>query len=172
MRIVIEAILPPGGAGFMAAKAEVLEAAIESAMKGPIKNTIQEAMKKRVKNWNHKPWFASNFSKNAAKNGGISILIYPTGENVNLWRWVSGGTPSHRIQATNAPLLRFQQFNTPKTQPGNRYGGAGRKYGPWVNTPAVQHPGIKARSFEEHIATEEETKIIALLSGIMAAILA
>jgi hypothetical protein len=169
MRVEIHAVLPPGGVDFMQRRADEMVLAVEAALKGPVKDKLKGAFAKRTANWSGKPEFAAYFSR--ASKGGISLLVSPRGRQADKWKWVSGGTPRHRIEATNAPLLRFQQFYDPKTKPGNKYGGSGRKSGPWVNTKSVSHPGIFPRDFETHIVDDEGSDIIALLEAVIRRVL-
>lgn len=153
----------------MEKRATEMVAAVEVTMKGPIKDQLKKAFARRTSNWGSKPEFAGYFSRQG--KDGVALLVSPRGASADKWKWVSGGTPSHQIVATNAPLLRFQKFYDPRTKPGNKYGGPGRKSGPWVNTPAVRHPGIMPRDFETHIANEEGPSIIALLETVIRKVL-
>lgn len=169
MRVEIHAILPPGGIAFMEKRADEMVLAVEVAMKGPVKEQLKRAFAKRTANWGSKPEFAGYFSR--AGRNGVSILVSPRGANAQKWKWVSGGTPAHQIDAKNGPVLRFQKFYSPRTQPGNKYGGSGKKSGPWMTPATVQHPGIRPRTFEQHIADEEGSSIISLLETVIRRVL-
>lgn len=169
MRIEIHAILPAAGVNFMEKRSVEMLVAVEAALKGPVKDQLKRAFSKRVSNWGSKPEFAGYFSRRG--KDGYALLVSPRGGNAEKWKWVSGGTSAHGIDAVNSPVLRFQKFYEPRTRPGNRYGGPGRKYGPWQNVKSVQHPGIKPRDFEQHIADDEAPSIISLLETVIRRVL-
>ena len=99
--------------------------------------------------WDHQVTFQA---RKRVTDEGITLYVYPTGPNKDLWIWTSGGTKPHVIvpKAAGYPL-RFRTGYKPRTGRGYRYRGPGKSVGPWVFTYEVKHPGTKAREFEKHI---------------------
>lgn len=99
--------------------------------------------------WDHKVDFQA---RKRITSQGITLYVFPTGPNKDLWIWTSGGTKPHDI-APKGPgyPLRFRTGYKPRTGRGYRYRGPGKSVGPWVSTYKVKHPGTKAREFEKHI---------------------
>ena len=108
---------------------------------------------KVTSDWQHKPdWKQQLKSKRATSE----LTVYPSGKNAKIWAWVSRGTKAHRIAARRAPLLAFRTNYSARTQPVGRYSvGSGRATGPLVFARTVNHPGNKARKFEEVISKKQ-----------------
>jgi hypothetical protein len=138
----------------------------ERSMESTVKPRILGYAEKIVANWEHKPQFKA---RKSVGRGGIVLYVYPTGPNAVYWIWTSRGTKKHKIRpktqrrfAAGAPegrggqfrkrakLLAFPTGYVPKTTPrGPGYGGPGTATGPTVFAVEVDHPGTKARHFEE-----------------------
>jgi hypothetical protein len=73
----------------------------------------------------------------------------PSGDKkaVDRWKWTDQGTKAHTIRARRAPMLRFKRGYKPRTRPGSFSSGQSKRFGPTVVTPAVRHPGTKARNW-------------------------
>lgn len=126
---------------------------VEKTIEARVKPELLVAFNEIVADWEHHVDFRARKLLTAE---GISVYVWPTGPNAKFWIWVSGGTKAHTIvsEAVGVPL-RFRTDYHPKTQPirgGVRYGGPGISIGPWVAKESVEHPGIKPREFEKHIA--------------------
>ena len=84
-----------------------------------------------------------------------SVNVWPTGENAQIWRYVSRGTKGPYWIVSKNPSkypLKFRTDYKPRTTPSGGYKGPGRAFGKIVRPLYVSHPGIKARNFEQHIA--------------------
>jgi hypothetical protein len=169
MRVLIEAIVPNDGEDFMSKRLAIFDREMKAVLTGPIKDILQTAFKKRVARWKSKPGFPARYSLIANSVG--SILVYPSGTQVDKWKWTSAGTAPHAIVANKAKVLKFQKNYNPHTRPGNVYGGPGKKSGKWVNTPSVMHPGTAARDFEQNIVIDEQDKIMILLHEVIARVM-
>jgi len=108
-----------------------------------------------VKSWKHKPQFKA---MKRVRAGGISVYVYPTGDNAKYWTFVTGGTRPHVIRPKHAggvlvfPWGGYGSYK-PKTSRGGRYGGPGIvSNAKIVAFTQVNHPGNEAREFEKHIA--------------------
>jgi len=120
---------------------------IERTLDTRVKPRMLEYPRKVVASWEHKPDFKA---RKRVTRTGISLYVYPTGENAKYWQWTSRGTKPHIIEPKRAAALRFPSLYQPKTTPrGPGYKGSGKSSGPIVFALKVHHPGTKARKFEE-----------------------
>ena len=137
-----------------------IEHELQRTLNGPVKRQLKNAFEKRTKNWRRKPQWVGRYAYQALAGGrDISLTVYPRGPNRKIYEWTTLGTRSHIITTRTAPQLRFRRY-TPKTYPGNKYGGPGRYYGPVMTAQTVMHPGTKAREFEKHVVDEEFNSIL------------
>ena len=120
---------------------------VERTLDSVVKPRLMEYPKKIVADWEHKPKFKAR--KYVTKDA-IRVHVYPAGPNRKIWQWVSRGTRPHEIKPKNAPMLAFPSNYTPRTTPrGPSYGGPGKSSGSTIFAMHVDHPGTKARKFEE-----------------------
>lgn len=120
---------------------------VERTLDNVVKPRLLEYPKKIVADWDHQPEFKAR--KRVTKDS-ISVYAYPSGPYKDIWYWVSRGTKPHPIEPVNAPALAFPSIYTPHTQPrGPSYGGPGKSSDATVFALHVDHPGTKARKFEE-----------------------
>ena len=120
---------------------------VERSMESTVKPRILEYAEKIVANWEHEPQFKA---RKSVGRGGIVLYVYPIGPNAQYWIWTSRGTKRHPIRAKKGSTLAFPTGYVPKTTPrGPSYGGPGKATGPTVFAVEVDHPGTKARHFEE-----------------------
>lgn len=129
---------------------------VERALDDTVKPEVVAAHEEEVKDWDHKVQFGSMKRVN---DKGISIFVYPKGDNKDIYFWVSAGTPAHDITPKNAPFLEFKWggpgSHKPKTFPYGkplRLGGGQSPH--HVKMLKVRHPGIEPRHFEKQIADE------------------
>lgn len=113
-----------------------------------------------VMNWRHRPSFKG---RKFIRPDRIWVNVFPAGdkESVKIYGFVTKGTKRHKIRARNAPRLAFLWGGVgsykPKTAPKGKIGGPGKVAGGRMHfPPAVNHPGSKARKFEEVIRDDEK----------------
>jgi hypothetical protein len=110
---------------------------------------------KVTNSWVHKPDFKATKSITPSE---MTVSVYPTGDNADIWRYVSKGTRPHLIP--KSPLPYHLKFNwggygsyKARTTTSGGYKGPGKVIGGTIHRPKqVHHPGNKARNFEKHIA--------------------
>jgi hypothetical protein len=131
-----------------------------------VKPALLEYFQRIVKTWEHKPEFKA---MKRVEKGGISIYVYPTGPNANIWRYVSQGTRPHVIRPKRPggklafPWGGYGSYK-PHTSLGGHYGGPGIVVNPQPTVlPEVQHPGTEAREFERHISRWYRPKFTELM---------
>jgi len=120
-----------------------------------------------VKNWTHKVIFKA---RKFIRSNKIWIDIFPSGENADIWKWVSRGTRAHKIRAKNAPLLAFMWGGAgsykAKTRPGGGFGGPGVVMGGTMHfAKEVDHPGNEGRKFEEDIAKTQKPEFSRIMQN-------
>jgi hypothetical protein len=154
--------------------ADILEREVEGALNGTIRRSIELSFDRRVSGWKNKPFFKSTLNRRARKGAltGFALLVAPSGTNKRIWVFVSGGVPRHTIIPRRRKLLRVRGGiggYAPLTEPGDRYGGVGGyNEGMTFYAKRVNHPGIKARSFETYIAKENEGLVVIELTKAIA----
>jgi len=129
---------------------------VEQTIDRKSKPELIQAHDRVVANWENKPDFKA--LKRIRRNG-ITVFVYASGEAAEIWRYVTGGTKPHPITPKRPGYpLRFNWGGPgsykPKTLPIGKIGGPGKVTGPEVRLMRVQHPGTKARRFEEAIADD------------------
>jgi hypothetical protein len=137
-----------------------IDSAIYQALVYKVRPLIKNALYKRSANWQIKITFGSIYRR--PKTDEFVLYVFPTGSDKvkSIWKYVSRGTDPHPITAVRAPMLKYPTDYTPKTKPGNVYGRKSGYSGPWRTAVAVEHPGIEAREFEEHVIEETEKQIV------------
>jgi hypothetical protein len=131
---------------------------LENALENEAKPHFVDAFKAIVADWDHAPDFAA---RKSITNDSITVSVYATGKNKQIYEYVTKGTRPHTISAKNAPSLVFMWGGPgsykPKTAPGGVFGGPGVVVGGKLTfRKQVHHPGTKARKFEEFIRKREK----------------
>lgn len=109
----------------------------------------QDLLTKPTGSWQHKP------KMRTAKGKGWRAA----GTDDKIYRFVNDGTKAHVIRPRRGKLLAFGP-SKPKTRPGSltpRKGGRAKKAKTFVQQ--VNHPGTKARKFDEAAAKKLQRTI-------------
>lgn len=129
------------------------------ALQHQVADILEKAMEKRMKGWSRPPKINRKLEY-LAKSIRLDVSPRAGGR----WEWLTLGVKSHFIVPRRAKILRFRANYSPRTKPGNIYGGSGKRSGDVIYTGIVTNwPGIKPREFEKHIIEEEEDKIFDIL---------
>jgi len=131
---------------------QVLYDEIARTMDAEVKPALLAYFKRVTKPWVNAPDFAAQ-EKVTRQN--MSVSVWPTGPNAQIWRYVSKGTKGPYWIVSKNPSkypLKFRTGYKPRTNTSGGYRGPGRAFGKIVRPLYVSHPGIKARNFEKHIA--------------------
>ena len=130
---------------------------LERTLDNVVKPHFIKQFEMRVANWEHKVTFEA---RKFITPNSISINVYPTGPNKDIWKYNTLGTRPHTIRAKHAPALSFMgggAIYVSKTAPGGKYGGPGIVYGGYpVYAKKVNHPGTEAREWESVIAKQNK----------------
>lgn len=138
--------------GFIFAGSAVVKE-LADTLEDRIKPELLKRFKLIVANWSSDVDFGA---RKIIKPDFISVSVYPKGADKKIWTYVTGGTRKHPITARRAKTLAFMWGGKgsykPKTKPVGKFGGPGIVRGGKMAFPvSVQHPGTKARKFEETI---------------------
>lgn len=117
---------------------------LEKEMKA-IQKEMTKDFDSTVQTWSNKPKFDKEFESSKSR-----IRIF-TGTSNEIYGYVSGGTRPHRIMPKKGKALRFRGSYRAKTSPGVIGSKAGGASGGEVFSKGVNHPGTKARKFDEAI---------------------
>lgn len=165
VKIQIEGIFPKR-ANYPADIYPKVISALESALRGPVKQRLVREFEGRAAGWEHKPAF-----KETAFHGGsqlMSITVGPFGNNKRIWIFVSGGVQRHRIPKSGRTRMRIRGgirgYSSHTTAAGST--GRGSSYNDSATFFAyeVDHPGIQARNFEADIKRTSEGYIVGVLA--------
>jgi len=143
MAIVFKEIKPPR------LKDDALRLELLNAMRAA-GTQIKKDFEKTTATWKRKPKFEMLISL----TGPGPVVLVDTDDEI--YGYVSGGTKPHPIFAgiytgkSNKKALAFPRISSPKTYPGHIGSMKGGSWGKVVR-PYVNHPGTKARKFDEVI---------------------
>lgn len=137
-RLRLKAIKPKG----INEKAMVAELTAE--MKA-ISDGIAKDFEATTRTWDNKPKFSRDLQSSPSR---IRAYVWTVDA---VYGYVSGGTKPHRILPKRGKVLRFAGTYRAKTTPGVIGSSNGGSSGPEVFSRGVQHPGTKARNFDEAI---------------------
>ena len=129
---------------------------LERTIDEKVKPLYYKRFKEVVANWSSDVDFEL---RKFIRPDGISLRVYPRGEDAKIWVFVSHGTKRHTITAKNAPFLIFvwggKGSYVPKTTSGGGFGGPGIVMGgKVVGAKRVNHPGNAPRDFEKRIQAD------------------
>jgi hypothetical protein len=147
-------------------RSEAFTQAITAAAK-QAGNEIEKDFQATTKTWKHKVDFVKEIDI------GVSPVQVLVGTDDEIYRYVDEGTKEHPIFAgiytgkSDKKALVFpwggKGSYKAKTTPGVIGSQAGGSSGPIVAFPFVQHPGTKARNFDETIRKKWEPKFKRLM---------
>lgn len=120
---------------------------VQSQKTGP---ELQALFRKTVTGWDHKPRFYKRKHITAYQ---IGVIVHPAKEKAGeIYALVNEGAKPHLIRPRTRKFLRFQVGYRSASRP--RFIGGRRKtrFGRFISTPLVRHPGFQAREFDSAIA--------------------
>jgi len=150
MAIVIKQIKPA------ALKQDAMRLELLNAMR-KAGTQIKKDFEATTRTWEHKPKFEVVISL----TGPGPVVLVDTDDEI--YGYVSKGTKPHEIWAgiytgkSNKKTLAFPARSTSKTKPGFIGSFGGSRSSQTVVRPYVNHPGTKARNFDETIQKRRQT---------------
>ena len=126
---------------------------LERALDNEVKPALVKSHEIIVAGWKNKPNFQT---RKYIRPDKISMTVFPTGDNADIYTYVDQGTRPHIIRPVRAKMLRFRTGYQPKTlaRPARTVAGGGTTTGPEVRALLVHHPGSEAREFSRTIAED------------------
>lgn len=128
---------------------------LERDLDSKVKPALIKSHNLIVANWKHKVEFQA---RKIIKPDSITIYVFPTGPNLDIWTFVDQGTRPHTIRAKNKSTLKFMAGTySPKTlaRPARTVSGGGKvQGGEWRSPVVVNHPGSEGRFFSRDIAED------------------
>lgn len=111
---------------------------------------LQKLFRKTVEGWQTKPRF---YKRKHITTYQIGIIAHAAKDKEGeIYALVNNGAKPHIIRPRRRGFLRFQTGYRAASRP--RFIGGGRKsrFGAFISTPMVRHPGFEAREFDSTIA--------------------
>lgn len=111
---------------------------------------LQRLFRKTVEGWEHKARF---YKRKHVTTYQIGIIAHSAKDKEGeIYALVNNGARPHIIRPRRRGFLRFQTGYRAASRP--RFIGGGRKtrFGAFISTPVVHHPGFEAREFDQAIA--------------------
>lgn len=139
-------------------KAPEVKRKLGKVLTDPVKKHFVEEFDDITDDWKHTVKFKARAFITPDE---ISVNVFPSGPNKQIYKYVTGGTRPHIITARNAPMLAFLWGGPgsykPKTTTAPSWGGPGSVSGGVMTfRKSVNHPGTKARNFEKFIAKKNK----------------
>lgn len=130
-------------------RSQVLVDRIKSTMRQKTAPDLRNLFKKTTEGWEKKPgWFQKfNFSY-----GYMATSVYAVGAAAGTYALVNAGAKPHTIRPSRSPFLRFQPGYRAATSPRILSSRAKTRYGNFISSQLVHHPGFEAREFDKTIA--------------------
>jgi hypothetical protein len=142
---------------------------LEKYMRGPLSSKMTGEFKKTTQGWKHTPNFVAIFTKpyNGAR---LQLWVKPTGRGTTNWSRISVGTGPRVINSSKGPMT-FNVNYDPKTQPGGKWGGSGRRYGQVIynkmSVGNITPHRIRPREFSKYIKDKNEKGIVSQMQVIV-----
>lgn len=109
-----------------------------------------------VEGWVERPEFHYRSIVNSQR---IAVQVFPYGRGKSKYELVNAGSPSHIITARRpGGFLRFQTGYRSATTAGSLSSRSKYRFGGFMRTYSVNHPGFEARDFPKLIAAKNADK--------------
>ena len=123
---------------------------IQHVMLTKTRMDLRRELWRGCRSWKHQPnWQMPHYF--GVRVMWVKVFTYST-----QYRLVNAGTTKkdYPIVPRRKNMLRFQTQFRPKTRPRLLGSFVGGKFGPYISTLAVIHPGFEAREFDKTVAEE------------------
>lgn len=114
---------------------------------------LKALFKETTEGWEHKPDWSE---RQSIGRDYISMTVFVSGEHAEQYRIVNNGAPAHIITPRSARMLRFRTGYVAGTRPRSLTSRAKQRFGNYISTRSVNHPGLEARQFDEVVAETHE----------------
>lgn len=124
--------------------------AIASAQRQKTAPQMKQLFSQTVDGWDNRPDWSQ---KQEIETNRIAISVWASGTHEKQYRLVNEGARAHPITPRNpGGFLRFQPGYIPATRPGSLTSSPKQRFGDFIRTRGVSHPGFEARLFDEQVA--------------------
>jgi len=110
---------------------------------------VKRLFKNTTGDWQHNVDFQS---RQRTTNSSIGVSVFPTGTNAKLYALVNNGAEPHDIPKSGTTFMRFQPGYRAATTPRVIRSRSKQRFGDYITTYKVRHPGFKGREFDSAIA--------------------
>lgn len=135
---------------------------VKSIMHRKTEPELRAMFQGTTQGWKEQPDFVSHHFQTSSV---IGVQVYTMD---SVYGMVNAGSPAHLITPRNSGFLRFQVGYRSATRPGSLSSGSYRRFGAFVSTQRVRHPGFEARKFDEQIGEEYGDTFVEDINGAMA----
>jgi hypothetical protein len=126
----------------------VIRGKIFDALQRQIGPKMQKLFKQTVEGWSDKPAFRQSGHNWISE---VAVRVWTDSER---YGWVNNGTPAHTITPRRGGMLRFRPGYAAGTRPRVLSSRAPRRFGNFISTQRVRHPGIEARDFDVEVSEQ------------------
>ena len=148
-RITVKVTVPPE-----VLSASAVRDAIIRAQRTSTAPDLVGLFSRTVNGWHNPPHFSQ--TQKVTPNS-ISMSVYPTGPNAGQYALVNNGAKPHSISPTTVGgFLRFQPGYISSTRPRVIASSPYTRFGSYISTRHVNHPGFEAREFDTQIGEDYE----------------
>jgi hypothetical protein len=134
------------------------------AMMRQMGQDIEDDFQKTVESWNHQPNFGPSPPPVQQRGHILRVEVSTDDEQYKL---VDEGARRHTILPADREVLAYRGTFSAKTKPNRLRSDPGGKSGAFVFREWVDHPGFKARNFDETIQKRQEKRFEAALKKVM-----
>lgn len=141
-------------------RTEFIRVSILQQMQRKTAPDLQRLFKQTVQGWKDPPVFLQKFTNSPSE---VSTTVWP-GQNTKggkIYALVNAGSPRHPIfPRRRGGMLRFYAGYRPSTRPRVLRSGPNARFGDYVGSYGVNHPGFEAREFDSTIAEQYEETFV------------
>lgn len=129
------------------------QAAIERIARAQREKTapaLKRYFSQTVQGWQNPPDWSQ---RQTITPHSIAMAVFASGQNADQYRLVNEGARPHAIFPRRmGGMLRFQPGYRAGTRPRTLQSQAFSRFGGFISTGSVQHPGFEPRAFDEAVA--------------------
>jgi hypothetical protein len=123
---------------------------IISTQKTKTAPALENYFRKTTEGWQNPPEWTR---RQTVTSHSIAMAVFASGNNADQYRLVNNGAPPHSIQPRQqGGMLHFQPGYHASTKPRVLASGAFSRFGNYISTMSVDHPGFEPRDFDQTVA--------------------
>lgn len=136
---------------------EGVRRAIIEAQNNSTAPNLKSLFRQTVNGWQKPPYFSARRIDTSQQLG---IFVHPSGPYADKYAMINEGARPHIIRPRRARMLHFQVGYRAGTRPRSLNSRAYSRFGEFVRTGIVHHPGFEAREFTATIAERYEPRFV------------